>query len=204
MARPLLRPRLHPILSLSRPQRQRGTTLVEVLVTLIILAFGLLGIAAFQAKAQVGSIEAYQRAQAVVLLEDMQARMLGNSRFIEQYLTTSPLGTANTEYSTCGGLAGALRDKCEWSLALQGAAVVAGNSKLGAMTGARGCISELQQRNPLDGVCQSGVYLVTLAWQGMHPTIAPAASCGRDAYGADTNRRAISVRVSLGVPECKK
>jgi type IV pilus assembly protein PilV len=53
------------------PSRQRGTSLVEVLVTVIVLAFGLLGIAALQAKAQVGNLEAYQRAQAVVLLQDM-------------------------------------------------------------------------------------------------------------------------------------
>ena len=62
---------------MSRPRNpcsERGVTLVEVLVTVVILAFGLLGIAAFQAKAQVGSIEAYQRAQAVVLLQDMRKR----------------------------------------------------------------------------------------------------------------------------------
>ena len=56
-----------------------GLSLVEVLVTVVILAFGLLGIAALQAKVQVGSIEAYQRAQAIVLVDDMRARILGNS-----------------------------------------------------------------------------------------------------------------------------
>ena len=47
---------------------QRGVSLIEVLITMVVVAFGLLGLAAFQAKAQVGSIESYQRAQAAVLL----------------------------------------------------------------------------------------------------------------------------------------
>ena len=55
--------------------RQRGTSLLEVLITMVLVAFGLLGIAAFQAKAQIGSIEAYQRAQAVLMLEDLQSRI---------------------------------------------------------------------------------------------------------------------------------
>jgi type IV pilus assembly protein PilV len=184
--------------------RQRGTTLIEVLVTVVLLAFGLLGIAAFQAKAQVGSIEAYQRAQAVVLLEDMQARMVSNGELMETYVTVDPLGVDSTEYEDCDGLAGAERDKCEWSMALQGAAQVKGDNKLGAMAGARGCIEELQARDATDGVCQPGIYLVTLAWQGLHPTVAPALACGKDAFGPDTNRRAISARVSLGVPDCRK
>jgi type IV pilus assembly protein PilV len=190
--------------SLPHPSGQAGTTLIEVLVTVVMLAFGLLGIAAFQAKAQVGSIEAYQRAQAVVLLEDMQARMIGNGPNIAQYTTVTPLGTGNTQYTDCGGLAGAERDKCEWSRALQGASEVAGSDKLGAMKGARGCIEQLQAINPAEGACQPGIYLITLAWQGLHPTAAPALACGKDAYGADTNRRAISVRVSLGVQDCRK
>ena len=74
---------------------QSGVSLVEVLVTVVLLAFGLLGIAAFQAKAQVGSLEAYQRAQAVVLLEDMQARISGNPQFAAEYVTTTPLGTGD-------------------------------------------------------------------------------------------------------------
>lgn len=185
-------------------QRQAGTTLIEVLVTVVLLAFGLLGIAAFQAKAQVGSIEAYQRAQAIVLLEDMQARMLGNGDNIASYVTTEPLGAENTEYDDCAGLAEAERDKCEWQQALLGAAELQGSAKLGAMKDARGCIAQVQARDASDGVCTPGIYLVSLAWQGMHPTAAPALVCGKDAYGPDTNRRAISVRVALGVPGCRK
>ena len=42
---------------------KRGFTLIEVLVTLVILMFGLLGIAGLMAKGQRASFEAFQRQQ---------------------------------------------------------------------------------------------------------------------------------------------
>jgi type IV pilus assembly protein PilV len=182
---------------------QRGTTLVEVLVTMVVLAFGLLGIAAFQAKAQVGTLESYQRAQAVVLLQDLRARIAGNANAAADYVTDTPLGTGDGLSGDCGALAlGAARDKCEWSQELKGASELSGSAKVGAMTGARGCVEELQAKDDSAGVCRAGLYQVTVAWQGLHPTRAPALACGRDQYGADTNRRAISVLVAVGVPHC--
>jgi type IV pilus assembly protein PilV len=68
--------------------------------------------------------------------------------------------------------------------------------------GARGCVEELQAKDETPGLCKPGIYRVTVAWQGLHPTKAPALACGKDLYGDDTNRRAISVRVAIGVPRC--
>lgn len=182
---------------------ERGVTLIEVLVTVVVLAFGLLGIAAFQAKAQAGSIEAYQRAQAVVMLEDLQARMSGNPAQVADYVTATPLGTGDAP-GACGLLAfGAARDKCEWSTALLGAAELKGEAKVGAMIGARGCVAQVQSRNDTPGACAPGIYKLTVAWQGLHATRAPAHACGSGQYGSETMRRAISVRVAVGVPHCK-
>lgn len=183
---------------------QHGTTLLEVLITMVILAFGLLGLAAFQSKAQIGSIEAYQRAQAVVLLEDLQARMSNNPTAAAAYVTTTALGTPDTaQPANCAALAaGSARDRCEWSNALKGAAEFKGSASVGAMTGARGCVTELQAPNPASGVCTPGLYLLSVAWQGLHPTKAPLLACGKNEYGADTNRRAIAVRVAVGLPNC--
>jgi type IV pilus assembly protein PilV len=183
--------------------RQRGLTLIEVLVTLVILVFGLLGIAAFQGKAQVGAIEAYQRAQAVVLLQDMRARLAGNPANAGDYKTSAPLGTNDGRTGDCSG-AGSISaiDLCEWSRALKGAALVSGASASSAVIGARGCVEELQAKDETPGVCKPGIYRVTVAWQGLHPTKAPALACGKDLYGPDNNRRAISVQVAIGVPRC--
>ena len=186
-----------------RGLRQAGTSLIEVLVTVVLLAFGLLGIAAFQAKAQVGALEAYQRAQAVVLLEDLQARMSGNPAGSAGYVTASPLGTGEAEVDCTGVAAGTARDRCEWGSMLRGASETQGTNSVGAMIGARGCVEQIQARDTTTGVCRPGIYRATVAWQGMHPTTAPALTCGKDSYGQNDNmRRAISVRIAIGTPSC--
>jgi type IV pilus assembly protein PilV len=192
-----------PTLSSPGAALQSGTSLLEVMITMVLIAFGLLGIAAFQAKAQVGSIEAYQRAQAVLLLEDMQSRINGNAGQADSYVSATALGTNDGQPVNCSGLAaGSALDLCEWSRALKGAAEVQTGSNVGAMTGARGCITQIQAKDDSKGVCTQAIYLLSVAWQGMHPTIAPALACGKDQYGADNMRRAISVRVAVGLPHC--
>ena len=195
-----MHPRFRPL------HRARGLSLIEVLITMVVLAFGLLGLAAFQAKAHVGTIESYQRAQAAVLLADMQSRLAGNSAKAAEYTTAAPLGTGS-EVGEVGEncadeAAGSARDLCEWSAALKGAAEQRDGKHAGAMEGARGCIAEVRARNEATGVCTPAVYLVTVAWQGMHPTRAPSQACGKDQYGEDTHRRAVSVRVAIGLPGC--
>jgi type IV pilus assembly protein PilV len=170
---------------------------------MVVVAFGLLGLAAFQAKAQVGSVESYQRAQAAVLLQDMQSRLAGNSAAAADYTTTTPLGVGDTASTDCDALTSvSARDKCAWSQALKGASEVRGTAKVGAMQGARGCVTQLQAMNDALGVCTPAVYLVTVAWQGLHPTKAPAQTCGANQYGAETHRRALSARVAVGLPNC--
>ena len=182
--------------------RQRGTSLIEVLVTLVIVAFGLLGVAAFQAKAQVGSVESYQRAQAIILLDDMTSRINVNSENAASYVAT--VGTGDTQPAACTGIAArAARDLCEWSAALKGAAELdASGARIGGMIGARGCIEQLVVANPAVGVCTPAVYRVSVAWQGLHETRAPALTCGKDAYGSETFRRAIGTQVTVALTTC--
>lgn len=189
---------------LARARRQRGTTLIEVLVTMVILAFGLLGLAAFQSKVQLGSIESYQRAQAVILLSNMQARINGNPQNANDYVNAADVfGVDDTVTSCAAALTGAARDKCEWSVALQGGSEKKGTGNLGMMKGARGCITLIRARNNTKGSCASGIYLVSVAWEGMHETVAPSAVCAKDKYGtSNTLRRVISARVVAGTPEC--
>ena len=76
--------------------RQHGTSLVEVLVTLVILAFGLLGVAGLQAKMSLAEMESYQRSQALLVLAEMTERMSANSAQAANYLGQGTLGTGNT------------------------------------------------------------------------------------------------------------
>jgi type IV pilus assembly protein PilV len=153
---------------------QRGTTLIEVLVSLIIVAFGLLGLAGLQMRLQLSDVESYQRAQALILLDDMANRVAANRDQAASYVTGSgsPLGSG----MTCPTAATTVQkiDTLQWCNALQGAAEVSGTSKAGAMIGARGCIENINTNE----------YLITVAWQGTTPIAAPAASvaCGSGSY----------------------
>lgn len=188
---------------MNRPSQQ-GTSLVEVLVTLVILSVGLLGIAALQAKTQVGSIESYQRAQAIILLGDMVNRLGGNPDNADSYVSNA-IGTGDGRGDDCSGeAAGADLDLCEWSRALRGAAETAADNstKLGAMEGGRGCIEKIQAANTATGVCTPAIYRVTVTWQGLHQTTAPSVECGKGEYGDETYRRAAVQQVTVGLPNC--
>lgn len=184
--------------------------MIEVLVTIVILTFGLLGLAGFQTKIQVAEMESYQRSQALILLEDMVERIrLANpmdGAAFSAYVVADPLGTGDGQPADCSGTAmGAARDRCEWSNALKGSAETAsGGAKIGAMIGARGCIEQMQAPNPAAGVCTPGTFRITVAWQGLSPTAVPveAIGCGKDLYGADNLRRAVSAPVTIGLPSC--
>jgi type IV pilus assembly protein PilV len=187
----------------ARPQR--GTSLVEVLVTLLILAFGLLGVAGLQSKMGVAEMESFQRSQALIVLSDMAERVSANRAQAASYVTNAAVGTGDAEPVTCTGIpAGPDRDLCEWSNALKGAAEQKSAANVGGMIGARGCITEVQAANPAPGVCTPGIYQVSVAWQGMNPTAVSSLACGQGQYGADDSyRRVLALSVSIGTTSCQ-
>jgi type IV pilus assembly protein PilV len=181
---------------------QRGITLIEVLITLVILAIGLLGLVGLQARIQILQIEAYQRAQALMLLEDMGGRIANNRNNAAAYATgttgsPTPLGAG----MTCPTATTTRRDTDvrEWCLALQGASEQLGTTNVGTMVGGRGCVEDLN----------NGAYLVTVAWQGLAPISASAppagVACGLNAYNGalgsacagDLCRRAVTTVVQI-------
>ena len=181
--------------------RECGTSLIEVLITIVILAFGLLGLAGMQSKLHLATAESYQRAQAIVLLNDMSERINANRAQAVNYVTATPLGTGDSEPTDCTAVAaGPTRDKCELSNVLKGAAEKKSSTNAGAMTSARGCVTVIRAQDMI--TCTPGVYLVTVAWQGLHKTKAPEEACGKGQYGDDAYRRTISVRVVVGTPSC--
>lgn len=172
-------------------RRVQGVTMLEVLVAIFILTIGLLGTASMQSQMQAAQVEAYQRAQAIVLLQDMVDRLSANRKNAPNYVTLADLGTAA---QNCGLAATvAAKDQCEWNNALFGAAELKGTETLGAMTGARGCITMPVATMPRE-------LIVSVAWQGLRATVVPGATdCGKDEYGADDRaRRAMTARVVIG------
>lgn len=188
-----------------RLRRCAGFSLIEILVTVIIVTFGLLGLAGLQLKIQNAEMESYQRGQALLLLNDMVERMTANRANAAGYVSADAFGTGDSQPADCSGLAaGAARDQCEWSKALKGSAEASGTANVGAMIGARGCISEIQAADSTAGVCAPGIYEVQVAWQGMNDTVAPAETkaCGEGQYGRETLRRVVSGRVTVGLTSC--
>ena len=183
---------------------QNGTTLIEVLITILILAFGLLGLAGMLSQTQKMEYESFQRAQAVLLVGEMVDRMSANRINAPSYVMPvgSTVGTGSVD-APCPQTPIADRDLCEWTRSLKGSTETLGNASVGAMAGARGCIAQLQPPDPATGVCKPGIYQVSVAWQGLYPTKAQTIACGTGFYGGDDSlRRSISSQISISLPGC--
>jgi type IV pilus assembly protein PilV len=188
------------------PKPQQGFTLLEVLVSLAILVFGLLGLIGMQAYTQVATFESYQRGQALILLQDMADRVSTNRGAAGCYAITTdtangaPYAGVGATAPVCTAAVGtaatraiATADLAAWDGALKGSSEQQGASLVGAVLGARGCIS-------YDATTNS--YRVAVAWQGMAPTVAPtagdaAATCGKSLYGSEAQRREVNVVVRI-------
>ena len=188
-----------PKLSLRR-RAVRGASMIEVLITMVTIAVGLLGMAGLQVRLQSAEIESYQRSQALLLLSDMANRIAVNRNNAALYVigTAAPLGVGSTN-GFCALIPATAttvqRDLGEWCAALQGAGETSGGSKVGVMIGGRGCVEQV-----------GADYLVTVAWQGLTPIAEPPASvgCGQNSYDTaatscvnDLCRRAVTTLVRI-------
>jgi type IV pilus assembly protein PilV len=179
-----------------------GFAMVEVMVTVVIVAFGLLGIAGLVSRSFVTEVEGTQRTQAMLLLQDMASRIEANRANIASYVTGDAAITGYTggTLTVCPALPLADRDRCEWGLLLAGANEQVDTRNAGVLVGARGCVYELDAFNR--------IYAVAIAWQGMtrgpEPVVGTPASraneCGRDMLGQanENRRRVMSLPVRLG------
>ncbi len=177
----------------SAPRRQSGSSMIEVLVTMVILLVGLLGLAGLQAQGLRSEMESYQRVHALILLQDMVGRINANRQVAPCYVTTALnptyLGTDAADAPVCAANAQATQDMDDWSALLAGAAETSGGARVGAMIGARGCIEPI-----------AAGYLVIVAWQGLGRTFAntdPNMTCGTGQYGEETQRRVVSLPITI-------
>lgn len=168
-----------------RTQFQRGAAMMELLIAMLIIAFGVLGFVGLQAQTALSQVEGYQRSQALILINDISERISLNRASAAAYVGNNIGTTDPGDCATPATRAG--KDLCEWSLLIQGAAEVQGTAKLGAMTGARGCITSPAANQ----------YLISIAWQGVQATGAPANTCGQDAYSNENMRRTVTTVVQI-------
>src|SRR5678815_6175174 len=124
----------------SRRGGSKGFVLLEVLVTIVILVFGLLGLAGFQMRTSIVEQEAYQRVQALILVQDMTERIYANRANAATYVQDN-IGSSGTLRTDCGALAGKDKDVCEWHNELVGASEISGGNRVGSLLGGQGCIT---------------------------------------------------------------
>ena len=74
---------------------QRGFTLIEVLISMVILAIGLLGLAAMQAISLRDNQDAYYYQQATLLAYEMQDRIRGNVYWANNTVTAATNAACN-------------------------------------------------------------------------------------------------------------
>ena len=177
------------------PRDEDGFTLVEVLVTFLIIVLGLMGLGALQLNSMNNTFETYQRALVASLVEDMAARIRINhaGALGGGYFATLP------DEASCAGILGSSavvsvsqRDLCEWQLMLRGGGTTVTDGSgtvarnVGAPLGARGCIA------PLPGSGGEELWIrISVAWVGVTPQPETTLACGAGDMGDEAYRRVV-------------
>ncbi|WP_192954790.1 type IV pilus modification protein PilV [Gallaecimonas mangrovi] len=167
--------------------RSKGFSLLEVLVALVVLSFGILGAVAMQLAAKRGSFGALERTQAMSLANDYVERARSNPLGVALYAgdmgyqqsVTSSSGCSTT--TPCNSSALAAWDKYQWHQTLLGATTVEGTTNLPLLLHAVGCVT-----------VAANLMTVTLSWDGTEATVDGAinGNCGT----ASTRRRQVQVK----------
>jgi len=87
--------------SISQRRAQRGVTLLEVLISILVLSVGLLGYAGLQTVSMKNNTSAFQRSQATMLTYDIVDRMRANKPNL-------------ASYSVAMGTVGGFQDVISW------------------------------------------------------------------------------------------
>lgn len=98
-------------------QNQKGSSLVEVMVALFVLAIGLLGVLAMQSKSMQYNQSAHVYSQAVYLANDMAERIRSNIKNTISYSGTIPetAPTIDCSVTPCDAAGLAAWDKFVWN-----------------------------------------------------------------------------------------
>jgi type IV pilus assembly protein PilV len=178
---------------------QRGVSLIEVLVTLVLISVALLGSASLQVISKRANSQALYRTSAAHLANDFLSRMRSDRPSLETFVAAGTLGGATqggAPAKSCAD-AGALCSSAElaeynlwqWEQDLDGAAETTAGINSGGLLEPTACID-----GPAGGA--AGVYEIAIAWRGTtehpNPTIHDCGE-GSGKYGASNEYRHVLV-----------
>jgi type IV pilus assembly protein PilV len=200
-----------------RPLPARGYSLLEVLITMFVIAIGLLGLVGLQARALTAEVEAAARGQALMLVNDMADRMeanlnsvkgpVGNATYDQQSGGTKTVfGTAYTNACVTNN-ASSLSNQalCCKTTAQGGTKNSVAESDLcewdlalkgiGETTGGAGKVGAMANARGCVFLQAASVYQIDVVWQGRDNTGAVASdlTCGSTAI--TSRRRGVSRRI---------
>jgi len=188
--------------------------MIEVLITVFVVAIGLLGIASVQFISKRSNFEAVQRTTATLLANDIIERMRANPGMLIEYAGSAsspiaPLGgptatrtqpAIDCTASVCDPFALSQYDLWEWETALNGLSeqISIGGAVTGGLNSPTACITTTGAAGAVD---RSGRYDVAIAWRGGTQLQNPVISdCGQGSGkyngedgSADTHRRVLIV-----------
>jgi type IV pilus assembly protein PilV len=134
---------------------QRGVSLLEVLVAMVVLSIGLIGIAGLQSMALKMNNSAYMRSQATVLAYDMADRVRANADAGTAYNQPTATANANCENNTgCSPQAMASNDMFLWQEQIEDAMLPLGVGTI--------CLDATPDTVACDGA--GDTYVVRVTW----------------------------------------
>jgi type IV pilus assembly protein PilV len=183
----------------------RGFTLIEVLVTFVILSIGLLGIVSLQALSKTSQHQGIQRTRAVAIVDGLLEKIRINPAGLTIYafgLTPLGGGTIVSEPSpdcisaVCSPTQMATHDLWVWEQALDGTSVtVDGGTATAGLIDPRACVTFTAAA----GKTSTGLLQVLVQWSDLRETIDAVQSgddvgvrCGGAAAGEDNFRRKVT------------
>lgn len=139
----------------------KGFSLIEVMVSLVILVIGLIGIFNLHIVSKQGSYESFQQTQASYYANDIINRMKLNSSQLGTYngnYTGAPSvpGTVCNGAAICSPVQMAAWDLYEWRASFIGQSEVVGSQNVGGLDTPTGCI-----------IVNGNTVTVVMSWKGI-------------------------------------
>ncbi|TVP14985.1 type IV pilus modification protein PilV [Shewanella sp. KCT] len=170
-------------------KRGKGFSLIEVMVSLVILVIGLIGIFNLHVVSKRGSFESFQQTQASYYANDIINRMRLNPSEIDNYEgeysnLPSSVGKECKGVTICSPSEMTAWDLYEWQTLFFGTAEKVGTQNVGGLDTPTACI-----------VVEGNDVTVTMAWKGIRET--KIASATSDCGSTTKNRRLYSVQTVI-------
>lgn len=194
-------------------QRAGGFALIEIMVTVLVISFGLISLAGLQLATKRGGNSSYQRSIALSVANEMLEKIATNATVAGSYSTglNAPLGAAslgaapptNCLVDQCTPLQMANWDRWNWERRLDGFSIISPDDSAAAgLIEPRGCVV-FTPTDPTEP--NTGVVRVIVSWRSLTDTVDQATTndvtCGAAGAGTDASRQQVVLNSYIVNPE---